>query len=74
LARAFLIAGAKNILVALWKIPDESTSTLMQAFYENILQKNQSYALALRNSMITVKQNPLTSHERHWASFYLIGF
>jgi CHAT domain-containing protein len=35
--RALRIAGAKNILMSLWQIPDKETSELMTFFYSNML-------------------------------------
>jgi CHAT domain-containing protein/tetratricopeptide (TPR) repeat protein len=36
-AHAFLQAGARSLLVSLWKVEDRSTAMLMQRFYENTL-------------------------------------
>ena len=36
-AHAFLQAGARSLLVSLWKVEDLSTTLLMQRFYENLL-------------------------------------
>jgi len=38
-AHAFLQAGARSLLVSLWKVDDEATSLLMRRFYENSLGK-----------------------------------
>jgi CHAT domain-containing protein len=35
LASAFLQAGARSLLVSLWRVEDRSTSMLMERFYEN---------------------------------------
>ncbi len=35
LAHAFFQAGARSLLVSLWKVEDEATSLLMRRFYEN---------------------------------------
>jgi CHAT domain-containing protein/tetratricopeptide (TPR) repeat protein len=37
LAQAFLQAGARSVLVSLWRVEDRSTSLLMQRFYEDLL-------------------------------------
>jgi CHAT domain-containing protein len=36
LAQAFLIAGARNVVATLWRVPDASTSTLAEAFYREL--------------------------------------
>ena len=49
LQRAFKLAGAKTIIMSLWKIPDKQTSMLMQAFYKNWLSgmnKNEAFKKA----------------------------
>jgi len=45
LARAFNYAGVPAIVTTLWKIDDESTSKIMEYFYENLnnsLSKNEA--------------------------------
>ncbi len=36
LAHAFLQAGARSVLVSLWKVEDQATALLMSRFYENL--------------------------------------
>ncbi|MDR3713362.1 MAG: CHAT domain-containing protein [Puia sp.] len=38
LQRAFTMAGAQNLVMSLWKVPDPETAEFMQLFYENMLQ------------------------------------
>jgi CHAT domain-containing protein len=36
LAHAFLLSGARSVLVSLWNVGDDATSLLMGRFYENL--------------------------------------
>jgi len=46
LHRAFRIAGAINLILSLWKVPDESTCLLMNIFYKKV-KEGRSFAAAL---------------------------
>lgn len=70
LSRALISAGAPSIIVTLWKIPDQSTVTLMTEFYQQ-LSKNKDKAKALRQAMLSTKEKH--PHPSHWAAFTLIG-
>jgi CHAT domain-containing protein len=73
LSRALLFAGASNLLVSLWNVPDKSTAHLMAEFYDKNLREKKSYSNSLgdvKQSMISKKA---TSRPYFWASFILIG-
>ncbi len=72
LTRGFLYAGAKNVLVSLWKIFDEHTSKLMIEFYRHI-SNGDNYSDALRKAKLKMISNPETARPASWASFVLIG-
>ena len=56
LRRAFTIAGARSLLVALWVIGDGETKVLMQAFYETWLEgRSASSALQQAQSAALVR-------------------
>lgn len=70
LSRSFLSAGAKNLVVSLWQVPDAPTALLMTEFYA-ALQKGNSRAQALRQAMLAMLEKYPNS--RDWAAFMLIG-
>lgn len=58
LARAFLYAGAKDMLVSLWRVDDFATSKLMGQFYR-FLSKGKPANEALRLAKIELIRNKL---------------
>jgi CHAT domain-containing protein len=70
LRRAFLVAGAETLVTSLWKVNDETTSQLMEAYYRALLS-GQGRTEALRQAMQTLRQKQ--SHPHFWAPFVAIG-
>jgi len=75
LTRALLYAGAKNIIVSLWQVADESTSDLMVDFYRNSLTSEGQllYSEALRNAKLKMISEGKYAHPLFWSPFILIG-
>jgi len=72
LARAFLTAGAKNVMASLWAVEDRATATLMERFYErygNGTDPARTLAAAQRAMLVV----PATAHPYYWAGFEVIG-
>jgi CHAT domain-containing protein len=68
LQRALKSAGVRQLLVTLWRIPDEQTAVLMKAFYKYYLL-HKSAALALR----LAQQDMQKKYSAYfWAGFVLI--
>ena len=40
IARAFLVSGARSVLVALWAIDDSATEQFMSRFYEQVISRD----------------------------------
>ncbi len=70
LQRAFKIAGAKYIIMSLWKVPDQPTEELMTSFYSNWLKDGMSIPDAFNLAQKTLR----TKYPNHfeWAGFVLI--
>jgi tetratricopeptide (TPR) repeat protein len=70
LQRAFKIAGAKSVMVSLWKVPDSQTALLMEEFYKFL-----STGLSLENSLraAQVKIRDQFPEPFYWAGFVLIS-
>ncbi|MEP7287559.1 MAG: CHAT domain-containing protein [Chloroflexota bacterium] len=78
LNRAFLYAGAPNVLASLWSVDDKATGLLMKAFFE-ARAKGMGITEALQSAQATVRtfkdsdgKTPYAS-PYYWAPFILTG-
>ncbi|XP_044165619.1 tetratricopeptide repeat protein 28-like [Acropora millepora] len=72
IARAFLAAGARSVLVTLWAIDDEATLVFMKSFYLH-LKEGKTASAAIHQSMKSFRDSEEFSEMRYWAPFQLIG-
>lgn len=70
LRRAFVVAGAKTLVMSLWKVPDRQTQELMEEFYKRILS-GLSRADALREAQLAMKSK--YPHPLYWGAFICQG-
>ncbi|MFL5349328.1 MAG: CHAT domain-containing tetratricopeptide repeat protein [Hyalangium sp.] len=70
LRRAFVVAGAETVVMSLWQVEDQTTSTLMEAYYRNLLA-GQGRATAMREAMRALRQS--LPHPHYWAPFIVLG-
>lgn len=70
LSKAFILAGAKDIVVSLWTVNDQATKELMISFYQEMKQ-TPSYAKALKAAKLKMIENDI--HPFYWAAFVVNG-
>ncbi len=70
MARAFLAAGARQVLVSLWPVADEPTAHFMRSFFETI-RAGQPVAKALRTARLQSRERG--DGAEVWAAFICVG-
>jgi CHAT domain-containing protein len=72
LTRAFLHAGARNVVATLWPVDDWATAALMERFY-GAGDVAAEPARALAAAQRTLLTTPATAHPFYWAGFVAVG-
>ncbi len=70
LSWAFLRAGARNVVAALWQVTDVATEPLMTRFYDE-LDRGASPEAALRSAKLTLLRGKQFHNPYYWASLQL---
>ncbi|MDB5274212.1 MAG: hypothetical protein JWO58_2579 [Chitinophagaceae bacterium] len=70
LQRAFQVAGAKTIIVSLFRVSDEVTQKLMVSFYQNWFLTNNKYASFAEAKKTIMKEYP---YPKFWGAFIILG-
>ena len=75
IARAFLGAGARSVLMSLWAVNDESTKEFMEIFYTCLIRERLSASEALHQAMKKMRESPHQhlNDVKDWAPFVLLG-
>ena len=66
-------AGAKNAIASLWKVNDEGTQVLMEAFYGELKKGDLSSTEALHRAQVALIKSPKYNHPFYWSAFFAIG-
>ena len=72
IARAFLGAGARSVIVSMWAIDDVATLEFMKHFYEELVQGIR-VSEALNRAMECMRETEKFREVRYWVPFVLIG-
>jgi CHAT domain-containing protein len=70
LQRAFKIAGVKNLIMSLWKVPDAATAELMISFYKHWLEDNMTIRQALYTAQKELRDDGFEPY--YWAGWVLV--
>ena len=70
LSKAFIQAGAKDVVMSLWSVADDETAALMTEFYK-AAKEDRKYAKALKDSKLKLLDQGM--HPFYWAAFVLSG-
>ena len=73
LTRGFMYAGARRVIVSLWKLDDQAAAQMMARFYRAMLQDGLAPAAALRDAQMSMWKDAQFQAPRYWAAFVLIG-
>ena len=72
IARAFIAAGARSVLVSISAIDDEATLAFMKEFYKELV-KGSTASKALNKAMECFRNSTEYCELKYWAPFVLIG-
>ena len=70
LRHAVRLAGARCLIMSLWKVNDVRTRELMECFYRRVL-KGEPVGAALRSAQLAMKR--VHADPRHWGAFVCQG-
>lgn len=74
MARAFTHAGARSVVMSLWLANDNSTSQIVQGFYNNLdRQQTKSKALTASKLSYLESANNVSAHPFYWAHIITTG-
>jgi CHAT domain-containing protein len=74
LARGFLYAGARRVLVSLWEVDDQATAELMSRFYRGMLGNSRMRpAAALEAAQSSMRMDSRWRDPYFWAGFVLVS-
>lgn len=70
---AFMAAGVRSLLAALWRVPSDPSKELVKTFYSGLFQRHLSRAEALKQAQNAVRNQPRFADPWNWAGWVLVG-
>ncbi len=74
LARGFMYAGSRSVVMSMWSVEDRSASEVIRSFYKN-MRSGQTKSSALRNARLKFLQSADQgrSHPYYWSTLVIYG-
>lgn len=75
IARGFSLVGVPSIVMSLWKVNDQITSTLMVEMYKNFINEGYPINESLRSAKLNYLDgaDSYSAHPYYWAAFLQLG-
>jgi CHAT domain-containing protein len=73
LARDFMYAGVPSILTTLWQINDQSSSQIIQYFYQELQTAPKHKALQTAKQHYIAQASAFRAHPYFWSGYILVG-
>jgi CHAT domain-containing protein len=74
LARGFLYAGSRSVVMSMWEIEDKSGTEIIKMFYDNLKKgKSKNQALKKARSTYLKEAGQQRSHPYYWSSLVIYG-
>lgn len=70
---AFMAAGARSLLVALWRVPADASKELVRNFYAGLFERHLSRAEALKQAQAALRSQPEFADPWNWGGWVLVG-
>jgi hypothetical protein len=70
---AFMAAGARSLLVALWKVPADASKELIQHFHDGLFKRGLSRAEALKQAQAALRGQERYADPWNWGGWILLG-
>lgn len=68
LRRAFILAGARTLVMSLWIVDDLATTILMERFYKNMIENFMGRNKALKKAQICLRNVTIGELRENWLS------
>ncbi len=71
LQRAFMEAGARSVVMSLWKVDDQATQKMMTLFYQHLVVHRLPKRLAFNKAQQELRQ--MFPEPYYWGAFIMVG-